>query len=120
MNKRLRTENDETSNIDITHKDSKMIFLRNKYFEKIKIAITKAQSKEKTSAHFYYNYYDFVNKKIAKPLDLLMEFLYEMSYVYSKYVYKDLASNEAITFRTIFGNNFRWQLRGKNLIIFEW
>ena len=45
--------------------------------------------------------------------------MYEMCYELSPYVNKDYNSN-IITFKTLFGENFRWELKGKNKMIISW
>ena len=100
-------------------KNKKMNDLKNKYFQKITNEIIKAIYKEKNNINFYYNYYDLINERIGKPHGLLNEFMYEMCYELSPYVNKDW-SNNIITFKTLFGENFRWELKGKNKMIISW
>ena len=67
---------------------------------------------------------------MGKPHGFVNEFMYEMSYEYSEFV-KNNDSNDSndsnentgntiVTFKTLFGNNFRWQLIGKNMIKINW
>jgi len=100
-------------------RDNKINFLVNKYFNKIKNAVIKADSLNKKHIHFYYNYYDFVNDGLGKPHGFLNQFMYEMCYEYSKYILKDETGNP-ITFKTLFGYAFKWELRGKNMMIISW
>lgn len=96
-----------------------MTMLSNKYFNKIVNNINKAILNNKNSIIFYYNYYDFVNDKLGKPHGFLNEFMYEMCYDYSEFISKDINGN-IITFKTLFGNNFKWELKGKNMMIITW
>ena len=73
----------------------------------------------KNEIKFYYNYYDFVNDRLGKPHGFLNEFMYEMCYEYSEYVTKDDHDNP-MTFKTLFGQNFKWELKGKNMMIISW
>lgn len=120
---RRRIEISNTSEIDNIIKESKrkthMTFLANKYFNKISDEVCKAIYKNKNSINFYYNYYDFVNDGLGKPHGFLNEFMYNMCYEYSEYVSKDPSGN-IITFKSIFGPHFRWELRGKNMMIISW
>lgn len=117
---RRRIDVEENNVIDkIIIKNVKMNELKNKYFQKIVDSVIGAIYKEKNSINFYYNYYDFTNKRIGKPHGLLNEFMYEMCYEYSTYVNKDLNNNN-ITFKTLFGQNFKWQLFGKNKMVISW
>ncbi len=100
-------------------KNKKMNDLKNKYFQKITNEIIKAIYKEKNNINFYYNYYDLINERIGKPHGLLNEFMYEMCYDLSVYVNKD-SNNNIITFKTLFGENFRWELKGKNKMSISW
>ena len=100
-------------------KNKKMNELKNKYLNKIVNTIIKAIYENKNNVAFYYNYYDLLNDRIGKPHGLLNEFLYEMSYEYSSYINNDQNGNP-MTLRTLFGNNFRWELKGKNRVIFYW
>tara|TARA_E500000178_G_C17035741_1_gene763286 strand:- start:5241 stop:5648 length:408 start_codon:yes stop_codon:yes gene_type:complete len=100
-------------------RNKKMMLLANKYFNRITKHIIQAIMNNKNSINFYYNYYDFVNNGLGKPHGFLNEFLMEMSYEYSQYVTKDCHDNP-MTFKTLFGDNFRWEIKGKNNIIFYW
>ena len=93
--------------------------LKDKYFSKISNEIIKATNHSKNTIHFYYNYYDFLNNGLGKPHGFLNEFMMEMSYLYSEYASKDSIGN-IITFKTLFGENFKWELRGKNMMIISW
>ena len=120
---RLRIDLEETlpdNSLDkIIIKNKKMNELKNKYFQKIIDSVLNAIHKDKNSINFYYNYYDFTNKRIGKPHGLLNEFMYEMCYDYSIYCNKDLNDN-ALTFKTLFGEKFKWELIGKNKMIISW
>lgn len=120
---RRRIEEPIKSDIDKlikeTYKDNKMNFLANKYFNKICNAVIKAIFNDKNQIHFYYNYYDFVNNNLGKPHGFLNEFMYEMCYEYSKYVAKD-SNDNIITFKKLFGQDFKWELRGKNMMVITW
>ena len=96
-----------------------MIFLSNKYFNKIVNCVIKEIYKNNNNVNFYFNYYDFVNNKLGKPLGFLNEFMSEMCYDYSEYVTKDCHGNP-LTFKTLFGNNFKWEILGKNKINISW
>ena len=96
-----------------------MITLTNKYFNKISNAVMKANAEDKKSINFYYNYYDFVNDRLGKPHGFLNEFMYEMCYTNSEFIQKDINENP-ITFKTLFGPMFHWQLHGKNMMIISW
>ena len=96
-----------------------MNFLANKYFNKISNAVIKASVNNKKEIHFFYNYYDFVNNRLGKPHGFLNEFMQEMSYEYSEYITKD-DNNNPLTFKTLFGNDFKWEIKGKNMIIISW
>ena len=100
-------------------RENKMIFLTNKYFNKITNAVIKANTLNKNEIHFYYNYYDFVNDGLGKPHGFLNQFMYEMCYEYSKYISKD-NNGKPITFKTLFGHTFKWELKGKNMMIISW
>lgn len=102
-----------------SNKSNKINWLADKYFNKICNSVIKACSNNKNEIHFYYNYYDFVNNGLGKPHGLLNEFMNEMCYEYSNYVTKD-DNNNPMTFKTLFGNNFKWQLHGKNMMIISW
>ncbi len=118
MNKKICNE----KNNEITKEEKKhnhMTLLQKKYFNKICEKINKAREKNQNTTHFYFNYYDFVNDKLGKPLGFLNEFLREMSYDYSRFVNYD-DNNEPITFKRLYGYSFDWQVRGRNLIIFSW
>lgn len=93
--------------------------LINKYFNKIINNIIKAIYNDKTHDNFHYNYYEFLNKKMGHPHLIVNEILYEMSYQLSEYSTLDDNGN-IMTFKTLFGDNFRWKLVGKNNILFEW
>jgi len=120
---RRRIEEPNKSVIDKLIKEksrkSKINSLANKYFNKITNAIIKGTTNGKNEIHFYYNYYDFVNNGLGKPHGFLNEFMYEMCYEYSEYVTKDCHGNP-MTFKTLFGQNFKWQLHGKNMMIISW
>ena len=120
---RRRIEEQNKSEIDKlikeTERKNKINLLTNKYFNKITNAIIKAISKGKNEIHFYYNYYDFVNNGLGKPHGFLNEFMSEMCYEYSIYVTKD-CHNNPMTFKTLFGQNFKWELKGKNMMIISW
>lgn len=122
-NQRQRIDIQNQSDIDklikMEQKKNKMNFLANKYFNKITNAIIKAITNGKTEIHFYYNYYDFVNNGLGKPHGFLNEFMSEMFYEYSEYITKD-NNNNTMTFKTLFGANFRWNLHGKNMMIIAW
>ena len=100
-------------------RENKMTFLTNKYFNKITNAVIKANTLNKNEIHFYYNYYDFVNDGLGKPHGFLNQFMYEMCYEYSKYISKDSTGNP-ITFKTLFGYMFKWELKGKNMMVISW
>ncbi len=117
--KHCSIEDDINNNSKEEKRDKKFQFLSQKYFNKISDKIIKAQSNSKSSIFFHYNYYDFVNDHLGKPHGLLNEFMYEMCYSYSKHVMKDTNSN-SITFKSLFGEKFNWQLRGKNMMIISW
>lgn len=97
----------------------KMTTLTNKYFQKIVNEVNKANQKGKKSIKFYFNYYDFINEGLGKPLGFLNEFMYEMSYIYSIYVPRDTNGN-SITFKTLFGEGFKWNIIGKKVIELSW
>lgn len=97
----------------------KMNELKDKYFEKIANNIIKASESGNNELKFYYNYYHFVNNGLGKPHGFLNEFMTEMCYEYSEFIVKDGDGNP-ITFRTLFGTRFKWELRGKNMIILSW
>ena len=99
-------------------KKIKMTWLVNKYFNKIVNAI-ETNKNSQNKIFFFYNYYDFINNKLGKPHGLVNELMYEMSYEYSQYVSKD-TENKSITFKTLYGQNFNWILRGKNMMIISW
>lgn len=103
---------EEKRKIQMTH-------LKNKYFNKICEVVIKANNNSKKQIHFYYNYYDFVNDRLGKPHGFLNEFMYEMSYENSEFNSKD-ANGNMVTFKTLFGFNFHWQLKGKNMMILSW
>lgn len=88
--------------------------LISKYFTKIIEDIKKDISKGNNKCTFYYNYYDFTNKKMGHPHLIVNEILYEMTYEYSEFI------QDKITLKSLFGNNFKWSLKSKNIIIFEW
>ena len=91
----------------------------NKYFNKIVNAVIKANSLDKKSIKFYYNYYDFTNDRLGKPHGFLNEFMYEMCYDNSLYINKDESGNP-ITFKTLFGHKFHWELVGRNMMVISW
>ena len=98
---------------------AQMTTLANKYFNKISNAVMKANTEDKKSIHFYYNYYDFVNDRLGKPHGFLNEFMYEMCYTNSEFIQKYTNGNP-ITFKTLFGPSFHWELHGKNMMIISW
>ena len=57
--------------------------------EKLRHDSLKAIQNGKSEVHFYYNYYDFLNKGLGKPQGFLNEFMMEMCYQYSEYLIKD-------------------------------
>lgn len=120
---RRRIEEPNKSNIDKIIKENyrynKLNYLANKYFNKITNAVIKAITNGKKEIHFYYNYYDFVNNGLGKPHGFLNEFMYEMCYDYSQYITKDSNGN-SMTFKSLFGQNFKWEIHGKNMIIISW
>ena len=120
---RRRIDLEETAPINaldkIIIKNKKMNDLKKKYFQKIINEVIKAVYKDKNKINFYYNYYDLINERIGKPHGLLNEFMYEMCYDLSVHVNKD-CNNNIITFKTLFGDNFRWELKGKNKMIISW
>ena len=120
---RRRIETPDEQEINKQNKEQnrkdKMNFLANKYFNKISNAVIKASVNTKKEIHFFYNYYDFVNNRLGKPHGFLNEFMQEMSYEYSEYITKD-DNNNPLTFKTLFGNDFKWEIKGKNMIIISW
>lgn len=120
---RRRIEEPNKNEIDKLIKEnnrkSKINSLANKYFNKISDSVVKAASNGKNQIHFYYNYHDFVNNGLGKPHGFLNEFMSEMCYEYSEYVTKDCHDNP-MTFKSLFGQNFRWELIGKNMMIISW
>ena len=102
-----------------TQRESKINWLANKYFNKITNAVIKASTENRKEIKFYYNYYDFTNNGLGKPMGLLNEFMTEMCYAYSKYVTKDIYDNP-MTFKTLFGPHFHWEIKGKNMMIITW
>ena len=90
-----------------------------KYFNKICDLVIKACTNNKNEIYFYYNYYDFVNNGWGSPHGFLNEFMSEMCYEYSSIVTKD-DHNIPMTFKTLFGSNFKWKLYGKNMMIISW
>lgn len=124
FNRQRRKINEDNQNIQELYdndkiKENKMNSIKNKYFNKIIKSVNKAIVNNKNQIHFYYNYYDFLNNGLGKPHGFLNEFMYEMSYEYSNYISKDL-NNNPITFKSLFGNNFKWELHGKNMLIISW
>ena len=119
--RRIDVSNDFNSNkLDKEKaKNKKMNELADKYFNKITNSVIKAIINNKKEIHFYYNYYDFVNDRLGKPHGFLNEFMTEMCYEYSQYITKDSNGNP-VTFKTLFGQNFKWQLHGKNMMIISW
>ena len=93
--------------------------LIDKYYNKIYLCILSAIAKKQKEIDFYYNYYDFVNKKMGHPHLIVNEILYEMCYEFSEYKIYDAQQN-IITLKILFGNSFKWTLYGKNKIKFEW
>lgn len=120
---RRRIEAPNKSEIDKLIKENsrknKINHLANKYFNKITNSVIKASTNGKSEIHFYYNYYDFVNDGLGKPHGFLNEFMSEMCYEYSEYITKDCNGNP-MTFKTLFGHNFKWELKGKNMMIISW
>ena len=120
---RLRIDSPVKSDVDKLIKENarkqKMNSLADKYFNKITNAVIKALSNDKNNIKFHYNYYDFVNDRLGKPHGFLNEFMYEMCYDYSEYVTIDEHGNP-MTFKTLFGHNFKWELKGKNTMIISW
>lgn len=120
---RRRIEEPNKNEIDKLIKDNfrknKINSLANKYFNKISNSVVKAVSNGKNHIHFYYNYYDFINNRLGKPHGFLNEFMSEMCYEYSEYVTKDCHGNP-MTFKSLFGENFKWELKGKNMMIISW
>lgn len=120
---RRRIEEPYKSDIDKlikeSNKSNKMNYLAHKYFNKICNSVIKACTNSKNEIHFYYNYYDFVNNGLGKPHGFLNEFMSEMCYEYSNYITKD-DNNNPMTFKTLFGENFKWELHGKNMMIISW
>ena len=111
------------NNLDINGKETKKKILIqsliNKYFNKICNHVVKEISLNKNKTIFYFNYYDFVNDKLGHPQSIMTQLLYEMCYEYSEFVSKDQHDN-IITLKTIFGQNFKFTIKGKNLLILEW
>ena len=120
---RRRIDEPNKSEIDKLIKENsrknKINHLANKYFNKITNSVIKASTNGKSEIHFYYNYYDFVNDGLGKPHGFLNEFMSEMCYEYSEYITKDCNGNP-MTFKTLFGHNFKWELKGKNMMIISW
>ena len=113
-------KNVNSSQLDkIIIRNKKMNDLSLKYFNKIVNTVIQSIYLNKNSVDFYYNYYDLINDRIGKPHGLLNEFMYEMSYEYSEYNKIDENGNP-ITFKSLFGNNFKWTLKGKNKMILTW
>ena len=118
----LNSNNNNSNNEKISKEEKRKIqikSLQNKYFNKICNAIIKANEQNKKSINFYYNYYDFVNDRLGKPHGFLNEFMYEMCYSNSEFILKD-SNNNPITFKTLFGHFFNWELKGKNMMIISW
>ena len=113
----IDSKNDSIDKLII--KNKKMNDLKFKYFNKIVNEVIKAIYKNKSSMNFYYNYYDLINERIGKPHGLLNEFMYEMCYEYSIYLNKDTHGN-IMTFKTLFGQSFKWEIKGKNKMIISW
>ena len=115
--------NNKTSEMDKLIKETarkNMIkSLIDKYFNKIVQCVLNAIHKQLKEADFYYNYYDFVNKKMGHPHLIVNEILYEMSYEFSEYKTYDVQGN-VMTLKSLFGNSFKWTLYGKNKVKFEW
>ena len=120
---RRRIEEPSNSDIDKILKEEKrkthMNSLTYKYFRKISNAVIKANANERKSIHFYYNYYDFINVRLGRPHGFLNEFMYEMCYDNSEFITKD-CNNNPITFKSLFGYSFHWELKGKNMMIISW
>ena len=117
-----KTKNGQRRKIDIDCKDKEnikrlhMIKLTNKYFNKIVHEVIKNIYNNKKQISIYYNYYDLTNERIGKPKGLLNEWMHEMCYELSEYVYLDEHDNP-MTFKTLFGYEFKWELIGKNKIV---
>ena len=112
----------ENSNIELTKEEKRKIFFRtliNKYFNKISNFIIKEIGNNKKSAIFYFNYYDFLNNKLGHPQLIMQQILYEMCYEYSEFIGKDQHDNP-ITLKTLFGENFKFTVKGKNSVLFQW
>ena len=93
--------------------------LIDKYYNKIYLNILSAISNKQRESDFYYNYYDFINKKMGHPHLIVNEILYEMCYEFSEYKIYDNQQN-VITLKKLFGDSLKWTLYGKNKIKFEW
>lgn len=119
----IESINNKTSEMDKLIKETarkNMIkSLIDKYYNKIYLCILGAISKKQKEVNFYYNYYDFVNKKMGHPHLIVNEILYEMCYEFSEYKIYDNQQN-VITLKILFGESFKWTLYGKNMIKFEW
>lgn len=97
----------------------KMNFLANKYFNTIVNLVINSIYKNKNSVNLYYNYYDLINERLGKPHGFLNEFMYEMCYLDSQFATVDSNGN-VMTFKTLFGDRFNWELKGKNKMILSW
>ncbi len=112
----------DNSNVEITKEEKRKNFLQiliNKYFNKIYNFIIKEIGKNKKSAIFYFNYYDFLNDKLGHPQLIMQQILYEMCYEYSEFIGKDEYKNP-ITLKTLFGQNLKFTVKGKNSVLFQW
>lgn len=123
FNKTQRQKIDNYLDIKLDNKEIRLkklyIFLINKYFNKICNHIIKEIVKNKNKSIFYFNYYDFINLKLGHPQLIMTNLMYEMCYEYSEFVSKD-QHNNIITLKTLFGNNFKFTIKGKNIVILEW
>ena len=119
--RRIEEPNKRENNklIKETYRNNKIYWLANKYFNNITNNVIKAATNGKNEINFYYNYYDFVNNGLGKPHGFLNEFMSEMCYEYSQYISNDCHGNP-MTFKILFGQNFKWELKGKNMMIISW
>ena len=93
--------------------------LINKYFNKICNRIINENAKGKSETMFFFNYYDFINQGLGHPALIMNEIVYEMCYEHSEYVSLNQHGN-VMTLKTLFGNNFNFQMKGKNCMLFKW
>ncbi len=122
-----KSNNAQRRKIDIlsseeSKENKRKIFQKNlidKYFNKICKYIVKEIFNNKNKTVFYFNYYDFINDKLGHPQLIMNQILYEMCYEYSEFASRD-EHNNIITLKTLFGNNFKFTIKGKNLAVFEW